>query len=724
MSVPVGILTVSDKCSRGQATDTSGPALAQLLMHTPSATQWVIVATAVVPDDKEQISDTVQSWCTPRTSDGEPPCRLVIVAGGTGISPSDVTVGALEPLFTKRLPALATAMVVGSLKITPMAALSQVTAGVVNDTTVVLAVPGSKRGATENVQQILPVLPHAIDTLKARTGTRHLHAAEDGEPTKDGMEMSPKALCGCSREEEEEVGGGGMMETKRRAESSYAAAGVSNDLGASVVHRARKSPYPMIPVSTALSLVLSSVAVMEPVDLLLSEINPGQVIARDVVAQENVPGYSASVMDGYAVIAADGPGSYIVRGSSTAGGGGGRGGAAANAVTEDNPLKPGQIMRITTGGPMPPGADAVVMVEDTELLLSSGHKAAEEGVDEEEEQQVRILDSGKVQPGQHVRAIGHDLAKGTTVLRAGEAITSVGGEIGSLAVSGNRTFSLFTVPKIAVMSTGDEVVDVSSPTSNAKVDLSPGALAYGAIRDCNRPALIAALRSLGCEIVDLGVVHDDPDLIAQTIRTALDQCQGIITTGGVSMGERDWLKPVVEQRLGGHIRFGRVAMKPSKPTTFATIPTAANKEKFIFALPGNPVSALVAFHMFVAPAIRLLSGHMMRDNGAASSRIVYDGRVTQEALCVLRPSVVAAFEGPHVVLDRVRPEYVRGSLVWNQRTCKWTVRMVDQKQQSSRVASMQRSNALISLPRGSDDKRTIESGELVTAIVIAAPHFS
>ncbi|KAJ2869304.1 hypothetical protein GGI22_000335 [Coemansia erecta] len=718
MSVPVGILTVSDKCSRGQATDTSGPALAQLLMQTPSARQWVIVATAIVPDDKKQISDTVQSWCTPRTSDGEPLCRLAIVAGGTGISPSDVTVGALEPLFTKRLPSLATAMVVGSLKITPMAALSQITAGVVNDATVVLAVPGSKRGATENVQQILSVLPHAIDTLKARTGTRHLHAAaeEADEPTKGSIEISPKALCGCSREEE-----GGIMETKHRMESSFSAAGVSNDLGASVVHRARKSPYPMIPVSTALSLVLSSVSVMEPVDLLLSEIRPGHVIARDVVAQENVPGYPASVMDGYAVIAADGPGSYIVCGSSTAGGIG-AGGIAANAVTEDNPLKSGQVMRIATGAPIPPGADAVVMVEDTELLLSPEYKAASAA--EEEEQQVRILDSGKVQPGQHVRAIGHDLAKGATVLRAGEVITSVGGEIGSLAVSGNRTFSVFAVPKIAVMSTGDEVVDVSSASSNANVDLAPGALAYGAIRDCNRPALIAALRSLGCEIVDLGVVHDDPDLIAQTIRTALDQCQGIITTGGVSMGERDWLKPVVEQRLGGHIRFGRVAMKPSKPTTFATIPAAADKERFVFALPGNPVSALVAFHMFVAPAIRLLSGHMMRDNGSASSRIVYDGRVTQEALCVLRPSVVAAFEGPLVVLDRVRPEYVRGSLVWNQRTCKWTVRMVDQKQQSSRVASMQRSNALICLPRGADGKSSIASGELVTAIVIAAPHFS
>ncbi|KAJ2546933.1 hypothetical protein EV175_005418 [Coemansia sp. RSA 1933] len=700
MSIPVGILTVSDKCSKGQATDTSGPALTQLLTETHQQ-QWTVVATRVVPDDMRQITETVQTWSTTGQVGGRPLCRLVIVTGGTGISPSDQTVGALEPLFTKRLPSLVTAMVVGSLRITPMAALSQVAAGVVADATLVLAVPGSRKGATETVQQVLPVLPHAIDTLEARTGTRHLHTEEKEEKATAGAgtlhtedaTKGKKALCGCGRDDEEGI----------------QPSGVSNDLGASVVHRARRSPYPMIPVSTALSLVLSSMAVPEPVDLPLHAIRPGQVAARDVVAQENVPGYPASVMDGYAVIAADGPGSYTVRGSATAGGA---------TVTHQDPLVAGQIVRITTGAPMPPGADAVVMVEDTELV----HQ--EDGMKAEEERVVRILESGRVQAGQHVRPIGHDLAKGATVLRAGEAVTSVGGEIGALAVSGNRTFTVYAGPRIAVMSTGDEVVDVSS-TSHMTVP-EAGTLAYGAIRDCNRPALIAALKALGCDVEDLGVVRDEPDAIAQTVREALDRCQGIVTTGGVSMGERDWLKPVVEQRLQGRILFGRVAMKPSKPTTFATIPTANGngRERFVFALPGNPVSALVAFHMFVAPAIRLLSGHLARSDGPSPPRIVDDARVTQEALGVLRPSVTAAFEGPDVALDMARPEYSRGSLVWNQRSCKWTVRLVDQRQQSSRVASMQRANALVSLPRGSDIKRTIVGGELVTAIVIAAPHFS
>ncbi|KAI9500022.1 MoeA, N-terminal and linker domain-containing protein [Coemansia spiralis] len=477
----------------------------------------------------------------------------------------------------------------------------------------------------------------------------------------------------------------------------------------------------MIPVAKALDIVLSNTKTLQPVDLPLCDIRAGQIVARDVVAQENVPAYPASVMDGYAVIATDGPGDYIVRGSSTAG-------SKEGTVTAENPLLSGQIVRIATGAPMPPGADAVVMVEDT-VLLESTHKTNDAGEEEEEELRVRILGSGRVEPGQHVRSIGHDLQKGTTVLHAGDAITTVGGEIGTLAISGNRLFSMYVLPKIAVMSTGDEVIDVLGEDAS-KAGSGPllDALSYGAIRDSNRPALIAALSALGCPVNDLGVVKDDPDLISESISKALETCEGVITTGGVSMGEKDWLKPVVDQRLGGQILFGRVAMKPSKPTTFATIPQTKNstenngqqKQKFVFALPGNPVSALVAFHMFVAPAIRLLSGHALN----IAKGVVSGWDNTEEMLSVLRPSVKAAFEGPEITLDRVRPEYVRGMLAWSQKYNKWTAKLMDQKQQSSRMASMQSANILISLPCGSDAKRTVRHGELVTAIVIATPLFT
>ncbi|KAI8323595.1 hypothetical protein GQ54DRAFT_101734 [Martensiomyces pterosporus] len=699
---PVGILTASEKCSRGQAVDTSGPALKQLLEKPQEEGQegsWVAVATRIVPDDKRIIADAVRDWCAIGHGGG-PLCRLVIITGGTGISPSDVTVAAVEPLFTKQLPALATAMVVGSLKITPFAALSQVAAGVVGET-IVLAVPGSRKGSVENVQQILAVLPHAVSTAMAATGTRHLHS-DKGVPlaasSQHAGEGQRRVACGCSRADEETENPHNRHH-HTHSHSPAAAQGLSNDLGAGVSRRARKSPYPMIPVDTALDLVLSSLAAPAPVDLPLREIREGQILAEDVIAQENVPAYRASIMDGYAVKSSDGPGTYTVRGSAVAGMRG------ASSVTEESPLQAGEIVRIATGAPVPPGADAVVMVEDTELLESN-----EEG----EEVRVRILDSGRVEAGQSIRPVGHDMRLGSVVLRKGAVVTSVGGEIGTLAISGNKTFRMYTLPKIAIMSTGDEVIDVlNEPLATASSN-ADGSLKPGTIRDSNRPALLAALRALGCEAVDLGVARDDPDTLAKTISEALATCEGIITTGGVSMGERDWLKPVVEQRLGGKILFGRVAMKPSKPTTFATIPRDSGAQKFIFALPGNPVSALVAFHMFAAPAMRKLAGHLLSSEA--------DG-AEQAAVDTLRPSVEARFEGSEVRLDQVRPEFVRGVLVWKRSEGRWTVGITDRHQQSSRMASMQGANALIALPRGSPEKRSVKEGEAVTAVIIASPHF-
>ncbi|KAJ2852017.1 hypothetical protein IWW36_000596 [Coemansia brasiliensis] len=655
MVVEVGILTVSTQCSKGAANDTSGPALEALLCQEDKQ-QWRICERKIVPDDKQQISAIVSAWSLR--------CRLIIVSGGTGISPSDVTIEAIEPLFTKRLPALATAMVVGSLTITPFAALSQVAAGVIGQT-VVLAVPGSKKGSVENVQQVLKVLPHAVDTAAATEGTRHLHAPSG--------KVKSKVACNCSRPEDQE-------------DQNIGVHGLSNDLGISVSRRARRSPYPMIPVAKALQLVLDHVKLLPIKRLLLNQISYGQILAEDVIAQENVPGYPASIMDGYAMIAADGPGVFAVRSALTAG--------SANLEGSEM-LKSGEVVRVATGAPIPPGADAVVMVEDTELVTSDANG---------EEQQVRILASKEpIVQGQNIRPIGHDLRAETVVLRAGTQISEIGGEIGTMAISGNKEFAVYAMPRIAVMSTGDEVVDVlntSQPHSS---------LAYGCIRDSNRPALLAALHALGCQTMDLGVVRDDPDLLSHTIRSSLQSCDGLISTGGVSMGERDWLKPVVEQRLGGTIHFGRVAMKPSKPTTFATVPSQSDsRDRFVFALPGNPVSALVAFHMFVAPALRMISGYLI-DNTVAD--------VTSK----LRPSVQAEFIDQSVQLDRVRPEYIRGVLAWDHERKVWVVSMTDHKQQSSRIASMQSANALISLPIGTNERPSITTGETVTVIVIGTP---
>ncbi|KAJ1648705.1 hypothetical protein LPJ64_000024 [Coemansia asiatica] len=629
MSLTAGILTVSDKCSQGLAQDTSGPALRNLL----ESNNWVVTHTDIVPDETHQITQTVEKWSQT--------CHLVVVSGGTGLASGDVTVEALEPLFTKKLPSLAIAMVAGSLRITPMAALSQVTAGIVNET-VVVAVPGSKKGSTENLQQIIGVLPHAVDTACAGRSTRQIH------------NMQAPALCGCSR-----------------VDDTGSPGGVSEKLGASVAGRARKSPYPMVPADEALAMAFGYVGVLPKAIVELSAVRAGMVLAEPVVAREPVPAYRASVMDGYAVVADDGPGDYCVLGASTAG---------KNSAVAEMSVTSGSIMRITTGAPVPPGADAVVMVEDTQLLEASA---------DGEEAKVRVL--ARVQPGQHIRPVGFDVAQGTELLSASTVISGVGGEIGTLALSGNKSFRIYAVPRIAVISTGDELTD------SAEMSLQ------GQVRDSNRPALICALQALGCDVVDLGIVRDDPDILAATMAEALGKgCHGIITSGGVSMGERDWLRPVIEQRLDGKIVFGRVLMKPAKPTTFAMLPQG----RFVFALPGNPASAVVAFHMFAAPVIRKLAGHGDR-------------------IEALRPSVRAVFCGPEeLVLDHVRPEYARARLCWNSQLAVWQAEVLDSRQQSSRMASMAGANALVCLPRGSNQKPVVRNGDQITAIVIAPPAFN
>lgn len=334
--------------------------------------------------------------------------------------------------------------------------------------------------------------------------------------------------------------------------------------------------------------------VTRPVDSSLV----GHVLAEDVTARESVPAYRASIVDGYAVIHTDGAGVFPVV-------------AVAHAAPTDTTaaaLQPGQVARITTGAPLPPGATAVVMVEDTILKSMAA--------DGREEATVEILASD-LTAGENVREIGSDVAAGTVILRAGRIISGVGGEIGLLASVGVATVRVFRKLTVGVLSTGDEVVPHSLP----------GGLNHGEIRDSNRPALLAALTSAGFPTVDLGIAADRPGALAATLTAALDSADVVITTGGVSMGELDLLKPTLEQALGATIHFGRVAMKPGKPTTFATVPPPPNnpndgssneggggsgggRTRLVFALPGNPASALVTLHLFVLPSLRQAAGYV------------------------------------------------------------------------------------------------------------------
>jgi len=317
------------------------------------------------------------------------------------------------------------------------------------------------------------------------------------------------------------------------------------------------------------------------------------------------------------------------------------------------------------------------MVEDTRL-----HETAAD--DDEEELEVEAL--AQVDKGENVRNPGSDAKQGDLVLEKGTVVHAHGGEIGTLAFVGRTKVQVYKRPVVAVLSTGNELLDLQSPQ---KIEGD----GWGGIWDTNRPSLQAALEGLGYEVVDLGIVADDLESHIQALRRGLEQTDLILTTGGTSMGASDLLKPVIERHLNGTIHFGRVKMKPGKPTTFATIPTPKGQVP-MFALPGNPASALVTFHVFVVPALRRLGGWP-----AAMCQLP---RVKVKIQHEMKLDPRVEF---HRVVIRAESDGMKAYSTGGQR--------------SSRVASLAGANGLVALPVLTENgPKALQPGEYAEAIVI------
>ncbi|RPB13108.1 hypothetical protein P167DRAFT_564638 [Morchella conica CCBAS932] len=567
-TLTVALLIVSTTASRDPTTDASGQLLRDLLLaaSTTPALTWEVTETLIVPDDTQAIQDAVVRW-----ADVEK-VNLVVTTGGTGFAISDGTPEAVRPLLGKEAPGLVHAMLSTSLKITPYAMMARPVAGV-RAHTLIVTLPGSPKGAKENLSCLLPLLPHACIQCSGLTSSRALHSG--GTPALEARSGLPPSSSTPSTHHH------------HHHDHPTPRAHTANTLNGPVTSRHRASPYPLLTVSAATALIAAETT---PTDIVPRPVGPslvGHILAEDVTAPHPIPAFRASIVDGYAVVHTDGPGVYPVVSVSH-----------ASPATPTAPLLPGQAARITTGAPLPAGATAVVMVEDTELVRATP--------DSSEELEVRILASD-LRPGENIREIGSDVAEGTVVLPRGSAISAVGGEIGLLASVGRRDVRVRRKPVVAVLSTGDEVVPHDRE----------GVLRAGEIRDTNRPALLSAIAASGFPTVDLGIVADAAGELERVLRAGLEGADVVVTTGGVSMGELDLLKPTVEQALGGSVVFGRVAMKPGKPTTFATVPVAVpgskegeekKKKKLLFALPGNPASAIVTYHLFVLPALRAMVG--------------------------------------------------------------------------------------------------------------------
>jgi len=413
-----------------------------------------------------------------------------------------------------------------------------------------------------------------------------------------------------------------------------------------------ESEYPMLAVARALEIVLAQALPLPPSNVALGDAL-GLILAEAAVAQEAMPPFAASIKDGYAVVAADGVGDYPVVGSVTAG------------RMADFTVHPGTVAYITTGAPMPPGADAVVMVEETEKLPAPNGDAV-----------VRVRQG--VAAGADVRPIGSDMRPGQEVLPAGTRLGAA--EIGLLATVGIAQVRVIPRPRVAVLSTGDELVEP---------DALPGP---GQIRDSNRAMLVAAIVEAGGEPLDLGIATDQLEVITARVARGLREADILLTSGGVSMGDLDFVKPLFEQV--GTVHFGRLRMKPGKPCTFATAEVEGRK-RLLFGLPGNPVSSLVTYYLLVASAIRKLAGW----NDPHLRRI-------QATLEQALP------------LDSYRPEYHRATAVWDaslQGGQGGYRAMSTGSQVSSRLLSMRTANVLLELPQA---EGTLPAGSVVSALVI------
>jgi len=376
--------------------------------------------------------------------------------------------------------------------------------------TLILTLPGSPKGAKENLESVLKLLPHAcVQAAGAESRPLHVGGVKKLE-AEAGVSIDTSKDCKCILVSFHQVdnfipcltniataptAGGGHHHHHHSHDHSHSHGGhavpkahtkpedrpQSNDPSAGPTRRYRSSPYPMLAVDDALKLIseYTSAPIVEkvPVDTNLI----GAVLAEDVKATESVPAFRASIVDGYAIrIPKDGKftkGVYPVALVSH---------AQAGDVEE---LNEGQIARITTGAPLPPGADAVVMVEDTVLKTQTD--------DGKEEKEVEIL-ADDVQANENVREVGSDVKEGDTILKKGEGITVVGGEFGLLASVGVAEVSVYRRPVVGILSTGDEIIPHDRP----------GPLKLGEVRDTNRPTLITSVKNHGFEVVDLGIVSD------------------------------------------------------------------------------------------------------------------------------------------------------------------------------------------------------------------------
>lgn len=410
-------------------------------------------------------------------------------------------------------------------------------------------------------------------------------------------------------------------------------------------------------MSFAQRIVLESVATLKSESVAL-DAALGRVLADDIVANRNLPPFDVSAMDGFAVRSADLPGTLAIVEDIKAG---------------DMPtvaLKPGQCSRIMTGAPLPQGSDAVIRVEDIKQISADA---------------VEIAIS--VKAGHDVRLRGENMKTGDVVLTAGTEITP--GIMGILATVKAREVRVYRKPDVAILSTGNELESIDEPADPNKIP------------DSNTYALMAQVQALGIEPKLLGIAKDDPHELELFLRRGLEY-DVLLVSGGTSVGVHDYVRPTLE-KLNVSMIFWRVAMKPGHPLAFGVLHRSTKVSEseadavqgaFVFGLPGNPVSSMVCFEEFVAPALRRMMGNPRLYRRTVKARLAHPIR--------MKPG---------------RTEFVRVQL---GRDAKGYLASSTGTQSSGVLLSMARADGLMVLPA---DCAGLSAGESVTVQLLNGTEF-
>jgi molybdopterin molybdotransferase len=399
-------------------------------------------------------------------------------------------------------------------------------------------------------------------------------------------------------------------------------------------HRPAHDDSPLRSVDEVRAEVLERVPILAPIDLPLQEAY-GCVLAEDVRADADIPGFSSSGMDGFAIRASDvaAAGTEAPVRLRVAG-------RAAVGRQPEATVGGGEAVAIATGAPVPAGADAIVPIEDTQTQGDG------------------VLVFRPTEEGRHIRPAGQDVKAGDVLVATGRRIGAP--ELGLLAGSGRASFLVHPRARVVILSTGDELVEPGRP------------LAYGQVRDANGYTLYAGLRDAGAVPYLGGIVHDDPEALKEAVLGFASRADCFISSGGVSVGERDVVKRAFFRR--GDVAFYRVAMQPGMPQAFGVV-----EDTPYFGLPGNPVSVFVSYELFIRPAVLKMMGR--RD--------------------ILRPEVVALLD-QDLPRRRDRLQFARVRVRRDQG--RWHA-VTTGESGSNLLSTVSRANGLALIPAGADVAR-------------------